>query len=559
MASSIGIGSNNRTSVPFGPAASSTFGGSQKVLEWICRFDSMIFRFEKIAASGSYSILNKEIQEITPFLREGKRLVSSHSPEVDSINRLAGPRLLKLEQVVANAQKKIASDPEIKVTDDKLTKKWETLGFPAPILEYHADCARFLIESKLAFSIAGYKQTRVHHSEDDVRLDSDGHPLIKMQGRFVRWEKIARELEYDPVSDKIRSRGNSAQTWNYFYPDGLVPLDRFNYNRAYPIYQLSQDEYDRVIASSKKFYETNPELDVGVPKDCVLQFFTSPRLQGFPDHPLLANFHRNIPVHIGIRLITADRQVYSFGWQLPNEESVKVFTHPLSTLAKTAVVKVSMMDYEEFRNHEGRVVTSVPLSSLRSGKILDHVNELSCRHLRLQYARQNCTVVAGELLDIAGYHVGMRTTVGETFLGMVPNLNQLPVIGSTIAKIENAASRTWGLLPNFISHPLSLAKKIILWLPNKVEIFLTNLLILKMGGAKMTAPLPNGVVDEELTDRPGLQTFSRVIRSWTDMFKEETSAVSHSKYFFDWQKKQKSTFVEPGSSPPKLTIVPPAV
>ncbi len=80
-----------------------------------------------------------------------------------------------------------------------------------------------------------------------------------------------------------------------------------------------------------------------------------------------------------------------------------------------------------------------------------------------------------------------------------------------------------------------------------------------MGGAKKTTPLQDGVEEEELYDKKGIQNFSSVIRSWTDIFKDETSAVNHSKYFIDWQNDQKSTFVEPARDRPRLAIVPQAV
>ncbi|MBS0604231.1 MAG: hypothetical protein JSS60_04240 [Verrucomicrobia bacterium] len=547
-------------SISPGPA---TVVDAHKVSNWISRLSTAFPRFERIANHGSLSILEKEIQNITPLLAEGQEIASSTAiltPVIEMINRLAKPRLAQLQQTYTAAQAKVAADPKLKSSDEKLEAKWQKLGFPASVLEFHIDCARFLVDSGLAFTIAGYRETCGDAREHDLKLDGDGHPMIKMNGNFVRWETIARELEYDPKSDKIKSRGyagNIVQSWNYFHPLGLVQKDRFNYDAAYPSYQLSQNEYDRLIAHSRKFYETNREIDPGIAKDCVVQFFTSPRRQGIPEHPLTDNLHENAPVHIAIRLITADKQVYSFGLQMPFEEQEFVLSDYFSTFLATALTNVSMRDYEEFRSHEGRIVTSVPLSSARSQNILNLINELNKKQLRFQYTRQNCSSLMQEVIQRAGYDVDIRTTAGATLYGMLPDLNQFPIIGKGIAKIEACARNVWAALPKFFRKGLTFGRNVIFYLPEKFGTIMVNLLMLKMGAAKKTAPLQEGTEDEELYNKKGLQNFSSVIRSWTDIFKDETSAVNHSKFFIDWQNQQKSTFVVPASSPPKMAIVPP--
>lgn len=440
--------------------------------------------------------------------------------------------------------------------DEELAQKWRTLGFPASVLEHHEDCAKFLIDSKVAFAIAGYRQTCGDSMIHDLKLDNDGHPLIKMQDGFVRWETIAGKLEFDPRSDKIRSReyqADQVQTWNYFHPQGLIPVDRFNYDQVFPIYQLGQEEYRRLMDHAMKFYETNPERDPGTPKDCVVQFFTSPRRQGIPESPLWTNLHENYPVHVAIRLITADRQVYSFGYQMPFEEQNTVLSNYFSTFATTALVKVSMLDYEEFRTHEGRMVTSIPASSQRGADILDFLNALNRSSPRFQFLRQNCTLLVSEVLHRTGYEVQMRTSIGSVLVSALPPLAAIPGIGPVAAKVE----RAWGMVPRPVRGVLSLPPRAVLWLSQKPATLMTNLLVWKIGGGKMTAPLPAGTREEPLSDRQRIQNFSRVIRSWTDIFRSETSAVSHAKFFLKWQKEQKSTFVQPGNEPPQLAIVPP--
>ncbi len=536
---------------------------AHQVSGWINRLNSALPHFEKVANNGALWILEKEIQNITALLVEGQEIASSTAlltPVIEMIDRLAKPRLLQLQQVYTQAQGKITANPGLKKGDEKLAAKWKKLGLPPSVLEYHVDCARFLIESKLAFAIVGYKQTSGDSALHDLKLDVDGHPMIRMQGRYTRWEAISRELQFDAGIDKIKTRGQSGgsiQTWNYFHPQGLVPLDRFNYDAVYPIHQLSQDEYDRLLAHSKKFFDTNPEVDGGIPKDCIVQVFTSPRRQGIPEHPLLENLHKNIPVHVGIRLITADRQVYSFGYQMPFEEQAFVLSDIFSQYAMTARCKVSMLDYEELRSHEGRLVTSVPISTHRSQNILGFLNELNTKELRFQFIRQNCTVLMQDVLQRAGYFIPTRTTAGAVLWGLLPDLNQFPIIGGAVARIEKCASRIWDSLPQWLASSYKLTRDVLFYIPEKFGTILVNIGIWKIGAAKKTFPLQAGTEEEELTDKPGIQNFSSVIRSWTDIFKDQTSAVAHPKFLIDWQREQNSTFVEPSSDLPKLAIVPP--
>lgn len=534
---------------------------SSKVFQWLRKYDDALPRFEKISNNGLNSILKKEVLDITSLLKEGEVIGSSSvqiDPKSDMINQLVKPRLGHLQKECFNAQKRISEQSERTEDDEKLEKKWESLGLPRSVLEYHSDCARFLVDSGLAFAIVGYRQTCNDANLHDVKLDIDGHPLIKMQGHFVRWETIAKQLQYDPKTRKIKSRdysGNIVQSWNYFHSQGLEPRDRFKYGKVFDIYELPADEYNRLLTISKKFYENNPEKDIGVAKDCIVQFFTSPRRQGVPEHPLLENLYKTIPVHIGIRLITSDKKVYSFGYEMPLEEQSFVLSDYFSTFFATAEANVCMRDYEEFRDHEGRIVTSIPLSSQRSKNILDFLNSIKDKQLRFQFARQNCTALMQEVIKRAGYEVNIRTTIAAALLDLLPNLNQLPLIGKTIGKVETFAARFWEMLPEWIGKPFNWCKATLLYLPQKAGTVMANLLTLKMGAAKKTTPLREGE-EEELYDKKGIQQFSSVIRSWKDLFKDETSAINHSKYFIDWQNKQKSTFFVPPSDQPKLAILP---
>ncbi len=529
------------------------------VNQWLHNFNGQFARFERVANHGLYSLLDKKVKELTPFLEQGQKIASAqtqYAGVTQMVSQLVRPRLAQLQAGLASAEQKLVAHAEEVKDDASLAKKWATHGLPASILENHADFARFLIESKLAFDIVGYRETSQNPNEHDVKLDPrDNHPMIKMQGRWVRWETISRELHYDAKACKIKSRdypGSLVQTWSYFHPQGLVPIDRTNWEQAFPIYELSQEEYQRTRQHALKFYEKNPERDPGILKDCIVQFATIDR-RNVPKGAIFDNAQRNYPVHVELRLITADRKVYSFGVEMPPEEMAFVFSDYFSTFLATCDGKIGMRDFEEFRP-DNKYVTSVPLTAQRAQNILNRVNEIKEKQYRFQYMRQNCGHIAGEVLHLAGYDVDMRTSAKEFLVDTFPSLTQIPLIKS----ISNCAGRVWRNMPALITKPIEFTADVLLFVPRKLATILTNLLALKMGAAKKTTPLQAGVEDEEFYDNRKIQYFSSMIRSWTDIFSDEVNTVYSSKYFIDWQKEQNSTFYYTHQEgKPKLAIVPP--
>lgn len=562
-----------------------------KIGAWISRFDEEFLLFRRVASSGNFSLVQKQIQNIAPLIAEGRQLASpihQHSSVADMIDRLAKPRIAQFEQLLTHVQTKISAAPDVKKLDEKIAQTWKAFDLPASILEGHADCARFLFESGLIFTIVGYRESCLNRTGgelkldtdghpmvqvqgcfvrwetlgdrniDYIKLDADGHPMIKMQGRFVRWETISRELHYDAKSENIKSKaypGTLVQVWNYCYPQGLAPMDRFNYERAFPVYELTHEQYHRTRQHALKFYETNPEKDQGIPKDCIVQFMTCPRQQ-LPEHWLLKNANDQYPLHIGMRLITSDRKVYSFGVNMPPEAYAFIYSDLKSNFLTTVDAKITMMDYSEFRPHEGKVVTSIPLTSQRSQNILNFINEQNGKQLRFNYTHQNCTSTVHEVLKRVGYDLDLRTTGLNYLYQTLPSSNQLPLVGSIIAKVEYCVHRSWNTLPQGITGSVEWTKNVVFYVPKKFLTIWTNLLIWKLGAAKKITPLQEGVEDEALYDKRGIQTFSSVIRSWTDIFKDETSAVNHARYFLDWQRQQKSTFIDPYQGRPKFSIFP---
>jgi hypothetical protein len=553
------------------------FVDSVAVCSWLRRYHDTSSRFEQIASHGAYSLLQKEITNITPLLEEGLKIARSspHDSSVASmIDNLVRPRVHQLQQSCIKAKKNIAQKPQLVEEDGKIVKKWIALRLPESILTKHIDFARFLINSGLAFSIVGHRETCGNPNFHDVKLDSDGQPMIKVQGAFKRWDVIKKELSYDPEQNRIFSlayRGSIVQTWTYLSPKGLVPIDRLNHKQI-PIYQLNEEERQRVLSNARKFYDTNEEIDPGIPKDWVVQFHTSPRRQfvssipPLPDSPLLDNLARNFNTHIAMRLIAPNGDVYSFGLEMPTASQEFLWENRMAKFLGTVPARICVGDYEEFRPYTERIVTSIPLSSPRANKMLSFLDNVG--DVRFNFLRQNCASLMHIILKQAGYDIETQTTVKELLIDTFPDIKYIPLVGPIFDHINQVFKKAVSMLYSYTPKPLIAVGNVICYIPlkiamvpihilNKVSTVAINALIIYFGGATMLNALPDGIPEDDFYNAKEFLNFSRLVRQWQDLFKEKTLELYHSKYFIDWQKQQGSTFVVSGSPLPKLVILPP--
>lgn len=536
------------------------------LVKWVRECDTHMHFLHRVENNGSYSLLNKEVSALSSLLKEGQTIAEiSNSSTATMVNSLVKPRLLQLKDRVQNAQEKIAKDPELITSDAKLEKKWADLGLPPSILEKHIDFARFLVKSGLVFKILTYRQTCGNSHLHDVKLDEQGHPMIKVQGEFRRWDVLKKELIYDSKTDNIRSAGypgSIVQNWSYLSPEGLVPIDRLNHEKIVPIYQLTQEERARVLALAQKFYEKNNEIDPGIQKDWVVQFHTSPRRKyapsadPFPENPLLDNFVHNLNTHIVMRLVAPNGDLYSFGVEMPIDSQNFLWDGKYMGTATAEINKTG--DFEEFMPHSGRIVTSIPLSTQRADNILNFVNRTG--NIRFNFLRQNCSNLAQFVLKEAGYDLPMKTTIKECLIDSLPDLKHLPFVGYGLEKVNQVfngvASSIKTVIPKPISNAATFVGDVVFFIPRKIATFAINFLIKQLGGAMMLHALPQGTEEDDLGETGRFLNFSRIIQNWTDLFKESTLEVYHSKYFIDWQKEQGSTFIVPGSKHTKLNILP---
>ena len=443
----------------------------------------------------------------------------------------------------------------------KMVKKMRDQGFPQELAVTHPDFVDFIFNSKLAFWISCFRNsTEAGPVNHGVKVSNTGEPMLKMNGSWQSWEQVQNLVTYDESIEKLVSTNDSTQTWTYISPQGLVQKDRFDYTEVYPVEEVSEAEYGRLLDHAKKFYETNEELEPGIAKDAIYQVVTTYRTKWWgveiPDNWMTKNILVSMPRHVTLRVIDKDRKVYSFGFEMKKEEADLVTCFVPPTVLKTATTHVSVPDYEEPRPFEERTTTCVPMTNERAKKILDFVSFHNSQGVRFNFMKQNCTKLTGETLALAGYRIDTRISFGDFWANLMPNLKDVPIIGSPAAWImEKVMYVVRPILNAVITYTPSVIKQVVRYIPEKIATILINLFILTLGGATMTSPLPEGVEDER-DNVTRLGRFSRIIRSPLDLFSDDICDINYSQAIVEWQMKQKSTAVVEYDGKPQLNLIP---
>ncbi|MDB6081177.1 MAG: hypothetical protein JWO53_449, partial [Chlamydiia bacterium] len=208
----------------------------------------------------------------------------------------------------------------------KNIKKLSEQSFPSQLAITHSDFVDFIFNSRLAYMISSFRNsTEAGPQNHGIWLDNTGHPHIKMNGEWKPWREIKEFLNFDPVKTNcFFTTKNPKEHWNYISPAGLVVKERYDYQELYPVEELSQSEYERVLSHAQSFYNGKPDsLEL---KDAVLQVVTTYQ-RGWLGYsvPQCGGLTRNLstftPDHVSFHVITKEKKVYSFGFQPKPEEA----------------------------------------------------------------------------------------------------------------------------------------------------------------------------------------------------------------------------------------------
>ncbi len=425
-------------------------------------------------------------------------------------------------------------------SEDKSQKKWEEFGFSSQIAKEHPDFVTFLFTSGIIFSIVMFRNS---FGDQGLDVDSYGHPLLKVDGVWTRWDAIKDKIEYDPKREAVIAIADRSRMYNYIMPQGLVQKHNARYDELYSVAKVTSEQKEEIQKEAEKFWQANDEVDPGKTKDCVLQVVTT-RRDLFKRSWWTENLLDNTPEHVSMRLIDKEGNLYSFGMKMPPSEARRVFAYLPFTYLTTATANVSTPDYEEARRFDERRVTSIPLTSERKDAIIQFINEINSKDLSFNVAKQNCNKLAQIVLGIAGVEVNTRISFGSLFFRLLPSPSRLPLVGgffSTVHKVVQAVSNFFSTLVSYVPKPIIRVFTVLtdaaLFLPRLIQTVSLNILAIILGAIRSDKTQH---VNEAHDDRR-LVRFPSLIHSVSDFFKAEKTHSYFSGLMVEWQLKQQST------------------
>jgi hypothetical protein len=427
--------------------------------------------------------------------------------------------------------------------NDKHRKLWEKLGLDGALYDNNVPFAEFLFETKLLFSIVGYQETMGAPASEGINI-VDGQPCIMIQGEWRNFDWIQANLEYDDVQEWVHTKGYPDQIYTYISPrlGGFVMQSRHYYQNAFPVHQLTLEE----MAALRKHAGAGEQ-------DAIYQLVSTPR-PSFSDWV--------VPVHISERVITSDGMVYSFGGQ-PHPDLAAFIAPPGSSGcaqfckgASTGKGVVAMSDYEEFRPFDGgeRLVTSAPMTGERAREVLEAIDQYKQHdQVRFNMLHQNCAKVGTEITRQAiGVDIDNRVTLGQIISNIFPDI---PVITTAWKTIKAVTGKFWNCFPEFMRMPFEILAEIVFYIPNKLATFLTNLVVVILGGCRQADNLRP--VHDNPNNQQGMTQFSRLVRNFTDLFRDHPSDVYHHMPVIEWQRQQKTTVAYQYDKPRMYMLPPP--
>lgn len=420
-----------------------------------------------------------------------------------------------------------------------MSQLWHEMGLDPAILQNHREFAEFLKNTKLIYSIVGFRETINDPAEPGIKM-IEGQPALQVKGNWMPWNELKMFVGYDDKTEQLMSKKGPLQYWTYVSPrlGGLIPHSRLFYEKTFAVHKLTQEEFAK--------FDTNGKG--------VLQIVSTPRRVV----PLLGNFNDwAIAVHIYTRLITPEGFVYSYGGQI-NPLADK-FVRPLCCKGLATVgMSIAMLDFEEFKDFKKgeRLVTNIPINAKTIPQKLQAIEDIhNHQQLPFNMLHQNCSLVAAQQISDAGHEIDNCLSLKQVIWNMVPTLDSVPIIGTVWKAIKAFAVKVWSALPSLIRIPLTIIAKVITWFPNKLLTMATNIFVLAVGGAQQAHDIKPGYEDE-LDNRHRLTTFSRLWQSWTHLFSDEPSIVYHHHPIIEWQRSQASTVSYNYTGRPELYMLP---
>lgn len=423
----------------------------------------------------------------------------------------------------------------------KIYKKWASLQLDASVLKTDYESARFLIEERLIFPIVGLQNTSAAGKEHNPLEIRNGKLFIRSKEKFIPVKSLINRIQYNPTFLQWVDVTTNLP-WLVTLQQGLIQKDRSGPTPLLPVTRLSRKEQKSLLTHACSF--TGARFSKNHPARCVLQIVTNPQKTTSSER-IKALF----PTHVFFRVIDQNGTVYSTGAAAASVKDNKFWTGPRKNLVSINGAPTTI-DFEEFRPHGGRRVTSIPMTIETCDRVLAEINKMRKETFRFNYFKQNCSNIAMKILKIAGVSFNNRLSIYTLLSKVLPT-----------SPLHNIVDRIC-----FLSHKLSMKTLLpsldeCYWLASRCIYILTtpfrlitnlafNILFLTQGANKGTAIKKNLY---KVSSDPSLQYFSTLIHSFKDMFK--TPIIPHSSPIIAWQNEQKSTLFYPYKKP-DMNILP---
>lgn len=459
--------------------------------------------------------------------------------------------------------------------ETSLKAKMNGVKLSPELINTYLEDYKFLFKTRLIYSILGYQNStysgRKEHSIIERTDERTGKSslYIKKQGKWTSVKEIRDNFDWDKKEGMLASKDNANERWNYF-GEGLVPIDRFYHHEAanqtnypkdnaklHPVAKLSKNEMSQLLKHAKKFQgfnnENNPTKE-SEPLNCVIQMISNPR--PLFKHGALQNLNGQIPLHCGIRIITSDGLVYStgFGSTLAEDKYNTGGSKYLGTINGQPTI----MDYEEFRTHDGRVVTTIATTTARAENTLNLLNAYREGSIRFNIFKQNCIRLGMFVLGLNGVTLNIKVALNTVISRIFPSIEQVPIIGAPIKNFLRMTKKVRreirSEIPQIVKDTFQALQSMVLFVPTKISTLLKNLFILSFGGRIGSPIRKNEKLEDFEKDDKALTNFDELV---SNLFDDTASDVQHSSVFVNWQLKQKSTVVHKYSGQPNMNILPP--
>jgi hypothetical protein len=370
------------------------------------------------------------------------------------------------------------------------------------------------------------------------QTDFDGHPMIRVEGEWIRWEEV-KELGFRYEKDLKCLLDSNGDEWNYIPAQGLAKITR--YNNVYPICCLSQ-------AAIQALDNSVPKKPEEINNCCYLQLITdgTTRLSRID--------------HIAIRLIRQTGEVYSFGFETTKPFDVNCSRIP--NLLTSYNAHISSQDFREFKRFTQRPTTTVALTDEQFNAALERVHDLTEMPLKTSILGPNCVSFVADVMHAAGLNVDTYRYPTEMLYDMLPSAEDIPYIGCILAKVRDAVKAVFLLIsacvPGFIKTTLRWIIEVITYIPLKIVTIIRNIFFLSLGASNQAeaavAPHDNPSGERELGNFRSLMPCW-----WKDIWRDEVGLISSPLALADWQDQQmkNNTYVHKYEDSPKLYIVPP--